>query len=131
MRLKDYESWFLLKPILNARTTQPPVNVRDIWWCSIGVNIGEEMDGKSTKASRPVLVFRKLTRNSFFGMPLTSKNKAGSWYVPITIHGAVSRVILSQLRIFDTRRLTTRLAQLDEKDFNEVKRRLLDFLKDP
>lgn len=127
---KDYSQWFLLKPKLNIRTSQPPVKVRDIWWCSVGINIGEEMDGKSGKASRPVLVYRKLTRSSFMGIPLTSKPKEGSWYVRITIHGKENRVILSQMRIFDTRRVSTRLAQLDEKDFREVKRRLIDFLSD-
>ena len=126
---KDFTTWFSLKPKLHTRTSQPPVNVRDIWWCSIGTNVGEEMDGKSAKASRPVLVYRKLTRSSFIGLPLTSKPKEGTWYVPVTIHGTISRVIMSQIRIFDTRRMTTRLAQLDQNDFNEVKRRHLAFLQ--
>ena len=129
MNVKNYNQWFRLKPVLNVRISQPPVKVRDIWWCSIGINVGEELDGKSDKASRPVLVYRKLTHSSFIGIPLTSKLKEGSWYVTITIHGKENRVILSQIRIFDTRRVTTRLAQLDEKDFNEVKRRLVEFLQ--
>lgn len=85
------------------------------------------MDGKSNKASRPVLVFRKLSRFTFVGLPLTSKNKTGTWFVPITIHSTTSQVILSQVRVFDVRRLTTKIAQLDTNDFEEVRRRFIKF----
>ena len=127
MKLKDYESWFVLKPKLHSADPSRHVNARDIWWCSIGINIGHEMDGKSGKASRPVLVLRKLSAYTFVGLPLTSKEKMGSWYVPITIHRKVSRVILSQVRVFDVRRLTTKIAQLDTKDFKEVRKRFIEF----
>lgn len=127
MSLKDFIPWFTLKPKLDADEPNRFVKVRDIWWCSIGTNVGHEMDGKSSKLSRPVLVLRKTSRLTFIGLPLTSKSKEGSWYVPITIHGVVSRVILSQVRVFDVRRLTTKIAQLDQKDFGEVKKRFVTF----
>lgn len=127
MSHKDYASWFRLKPKLHNAEPSRHVNARDIWWCSIGINIGHEMDGKSGKASRPVLALRKLSAYTFVGLPLTSKKKMGSWYVPITIHQNVSRVILSQVRVFDVRRHTTKIAQLDTKDFDEVKRRFIEF----
>jgi hypothetical protein len=46
---KDFTTWFSLKPKLHTRTSQPPVNVRDIWWCSIGTNVGEEINANLRK----------------------------------------------------------------------------------
>lgn len=99
----------------------------DIWWCSLGMNLGEEMYGKGSNFRRPVLVFRKLTSNSFLGLPVTRQQKEGSWYVEITVHGNKRWVMLNQARILDKKRLTSRIVALDTKDFQEVKDRFVAF----
>ena len=93
----------------------------------MGMNLGEEIFGKGLKFTRPVLVFRKFTSNSFLGLPLTTKGKEGSWYVDITIHGKKNWVILNQARILDKKRLTNRIAALDDYDLRKVKGRFLEF----
>ena len=55
----------------------------EIWWCSIGLNVGDEVFGKGPQFTRPVLIFKKFTGSSFLGIPLTSKVKSGSWYIPV------------------------------------------------
>lgn len=58
--MKDFDSWFVLKPKLDAKESKPPlVSERDIWWLSIGENVGSEIDGKSELHSRPAIVFKK------------------------------------------------------------------------
>ncbi len=91
------------------------------------MNVGEEMYGKGATFTRPVLVFRKFTSNSFLGLPLTQQGKQGSWYVEITIHGKNNWVILNQARIFDKKRFSTKIGTLDDKDFEVVKERFLKF----
>ena len=49
------------------------------------MNVGEEVIGKGNKFTRPILIFRKFTSNSFLGLPLTKQEKKGTWYVEITI----------------------------------------------
>ena len=39
----------------------PTIKERDIWWCSIGVNIGDEIDGKNELFHRPVLILKKFS----------------------------------------------------------------------
>jgi mRNA interferase MazF len=119
--------WCCLKVILAFKRSPVVFKQGDIWWCSLGMNIGEEVYGKGARYTRPVLIFKKLTTNSFIGLPLTSQSKQGTWYVQVNIHDKISQVMLNQTRILDKRRLISRLGTLDDNDFKRVKERFLDF----
>ena len=119
--------WCKLKVRLFNKESKVVFKQGDIWWCSLGMNLGEEMFGKGEKFTRPVLVFRKFTSNSFLGLPLTKQEKQGSWYVEITVHGEKNWVMLNQARILDKKRLTNRVAALDTNDYQKVKERFLEF----
>ncbi|MEI8223497.1 MAG: type II toxin-antitoxin system PemK/MazF family toxin [bacterium] len=126
---KKFKTWFLLKEKLHAIHAKPPYfNESDIWWCSMGENIGVEVNGKSELFSRPVLVLRKLSRESFLGIPLTSQEKKGTWYVPITQGKSVSYALLNQVRLLSTKRLSSKMGSLDEIDFNKVKSGFIDLI---
>ena len=130
--ISDYltllKEWCKLKFSLWEKESKAVFKQGDMWWCSLGMNLGEEMFGKGEKFTRPVLVFRKFTSNSFLGLPLTRQEKIGSWYVEITIHGKKNWVMLNQARILDKKRLTNRIGALDTKDFKKVRERFLAFL---
>ena len=91
------------------------------------MNLGEEIFGKGEKFTRPVLIFKKFTHNSFMGLPLTSKQKEGTWYVEIHHAGKKNWVILNQARILDKKRLTNRIGTLDDEDYKLIKERFLKF----
>lgn len=122
-------AWIKIKTSVSERQGRPTINEREIWWCRVGENVGEETNGKSSAFSRPVLVLKKLTRYSFVGLPTSTVQKSGSWYVPIDLSGKKSNVMIHQVRIFDAKRLTTMIGRLDQKDFLEVKRRFFEFFK--
>jgi mRNA interferase MazF len=94
----------------------------EIWWCSLGLNLGEETYGKGEKFTRPVLIFKKLTSNSFVAFPLTTKEKTGSWYAKIETQGIKRWVMLNQIRILDKKRLTNRIGALSGADVQEVRK---------
>lgn len=120
--LEYFKNWFKVKISLWEKDSQKIVfKEGDIWWCSIGMNIGEEIFGKSEKFTRPVLIYKKFTSSSFLGLPLTSRDKKGSWYVEISLHEKISRVMLNQARIFDKKRLTNKIGSLDDTDMRKVK----------
>ena|SRR3989344_2724256 len=125
--INQLQDWCRLKLELFTKRNKIVFKQGDIWWCSLGINLGEEMIGKGPKFTRPVLVFRKFTSNSFLGLPLTKQEKHGTWYVEITIHGEKNWVMLNQARVLDKKRLTTRIVDLDEKDFRKVRERFLEF----
>jgi mRNA interferase MazF len=93
----------------------------EIWWCSIGMNVGIEVFGKGSRFTRPVLIFKKLDSDSFLGIPLTSQPKEGDWYSPIRYDGAESMALLAQARVFDSCRLTKRIGTLDSPNFQAIK----------
>jgi mRNA-degrading endonuclease toxin of MazEF toxin-antitoxin module len=119
---KNFLNWISLKEKLHKSNHKPPYfKEREIWWCSIGENIGNEINGKDVLFTRPVLIIRKLDKYSFLGLPLTSNlKKVGTWYTSITHGDNTSNVVLSQIRNFDYRRLDKIMATLDENDFDKV-----------
>ena len=88
--------------------------------CALGENIGTETNGKNELFSRPVLIYKKLSRNTFVGLAMTSKDKSGSWYIPITLHKKETKVVLSQIRVMDEKRLYNLMGELDDTDWQKV-----------
>jgi mRNA interferase MazF len=125
---KNFDSWNILKQKLNKHEKLPTYKEREIWWCSIGVNVGHEEDGKSEIFSRPVLVLRKFNSHIFIGIPLTSVNKDNKYYFPITFKDKSSCLMLSQLRVFESKRLTRMKGKLSDKQFSNVRKVMSDII---
>ena len=76
--LKNFLEWFQLKPKLDNRNHKTPfVSQGQIWWCHLGENIGTEISGKSSQLTRPVIIFKKLSRHTFFGHSNFYQNQNG------------------------------------------------------
>ena len=97
---------------------------RDVWWVSIGHNVGFEENGKGLSFARPVLIIKGFSPEIFWGIPLTSQSKTGKYYYTFTIQGYTnpSVALLSQLRVFDTKRVTTKLGMIEQVDFDRIKK---------
>lgn len=78
--MKDYKNWHNLKIDIENNGQEKKFRDREIWWCSLGENIGFEEDGKHDNFERPVLVLRKFNSGMFFGLPLTSKKKENMFH---------------------------------------------------
>jgi mRNA-degrading endonuclease toxin of MazEF toxin-antitoxin module len=120
--MKQFLAWFGLKQQLHEINTPPPlVSERDIWWGSIGENVGSEINGKSRLFSRPVIVFKKLSHTFYFVIPTTTQAKEGTWFVPFRQQGKDMIACLHQARAIDYRRLSTKLGTLDDEDYLRIK----------
>jgi mRNA interferase MazF len=120
--MKRFFEWFGLKQRLHYIEHAPPlVSERDIWWASIGENVGSEINGKSALFSRPVIVLKKLSHGFYFVIPTTTQVREGSWYVPFRQQGKDMLACLHQARAIDFRRLSSRLGKIDGDDFERVK----------
>jgi len=127
--IKALEEWLKLKIILWTKSNKVIFKQGEIWWCSLGMNLGEEIFGKGVKFTRPILIFKKFTSNSFLALPLTTQKRIGSWYIEVTIHGNNNYIMLNQARILDKKRLTNRIATLDDSDLKSVKDGFLNFYR--
>jgi mRNA-degrading endonuclease toxin of MazEF toxin-antitoxin module len=94
----------------------------EIWWCHVGFNIGVEVFGKGDNFARPVLIFKKLNSHSFLGIPLTSQQKEGSWYIPIRCDDTEGKAILSQVKILDRSRLMQRIEAIPRSEFIRIQK---------
>lgn len=113
--------WVKINILLTTTSKVVYFKEREFWWCSIGLNIGEEEFGKGSTFQRPVLIFKKFTANSFLGIPLTSSQREGSWYVSSEVMGRKGSIMLNQARVFDKMRLKRRIGEMTTADFEIVK----------
>ncbi len=120
--MKNFIQWFALKPKLDSSIHRAPfVSEGDIWWASIGENVGSEIGGKSELLSRPVIIYKKLAHGFYFVIPTSTKEKNGSWYTTFTHKEKVTVACLHQARSIDYRRLSTKLGTLSSEDLDTVK----------
>ena len=74
------------------------VKAGEVWWATLGYNIGVEVNGKKDNFSRPVIVLRVYSKEMVLILPLTSKDKSNSehFYKLGEIGGKTAFVSLSQ-----------------------------------
>jgi len=117
---KDFDRWNERKKKLQANEAERFFHEREIWWCSLGVNIGYEQDGTNELFERPVLVVKKFNRDILWILSLTRTVKENRYYVPISVGDEGSAVILSQMRLVSAKRLQRRMAKLPKGQFKKV-----------
>ncbi len=117
---KDFDGWNNRKKNLHSRENYPRFNTGDVRWCSIGVNVGNEQDGKNRPANRPVLIIRKFNHNLFYGVPLTTQNKNNPFYFQFEFEGRRVSAMTSQMRALDARRLGRRLGTVGNETLEEI-----------
>jgi mRNA interferase MazF len=128
--LKDFIHWIQYKILLQDSPKNIVFKEKQIWWCSLGVNIGVETDGKNDKFNRPVLVFKKFNHSQFWGIPLTSQIKEeNSLYYKINLKGKVNYLCLSQMRVMDSKRLNNLISEMDKSIFIRVKAKIIEIIQ--
>lgn len=118
---KNYLVWHVLKAKINQKLPLGNYHEREIWWCSLGANIGFEEDGKNQLFERPVLILKKFNQEIFVGVPLTTTRKNNKYYYLLEAGGLEGSIILSQLRTLSSRRLQRKLGRIGKKKFADIK----------
>lgn len=128
---KRFKDWMLVKEGIHEQNPVLSFREQEIWWCSVGCNVGWEEDGKHHDFSRPILIIRKFTKELFWGVPLTSKLKSGHFYHQFTLEvsGIKNSAILSQVRTLDARRLIRKVGNIKEDDFDIVREKIVALIK--
>lgn len=124
--VEDFNNWNIQKQALDEslRTSAIYFKEGDIWWVSLGRNIGTESYGKGEKFKRPVLMIKKLSSGLCIAVPLTTKKKIGSWFVEISIHEEKRWVLLQHIRSIDKKRFWVKIAEVNPVDLLRVKEKL-------
>jgi len=120
---KDFDKWNEEKKKIHHNGAGRFYHEREIWWCSLGVNIGSEHDGGGLTFQRSVLVVKGLSAHTYIIIPLTTSKSKHSMRISLgNIDGEESAVVISQLRVVDTRRFTERLSILNKIIFEDIRK---------
>ncbi len=118
--LKDFTKWLGLKEKLNAMPGTAFAHPREIWWCSLGVNVGVETDGKNENFERPVIIMRVYNTHSMIVLPLTRKEKDDDFHHMVDTTRNVSWAKLTQTRVISNKRLLRKVDTLDKDSFKKL-----------
>jgi mRNA interferase MazF len=126
---KDFTEWHSFESRIQSRKSTIYFNEGEIWFCSIGLNIGFEQDGKGEGFWRPVLIVKKYNQEFFTGIPLTTKDKRGKHYFDLDMStGFKGKLILSQIRSFSSKRLANMIGLLNQDAFLATKKAASEYI---
>jgi len=126
--MEEYDNWSKLKKSLSVKQSKVFFHEREIWYCSLGKNIGYEEDGKNELFERPVLIIRKFNNDIFLAIPSTSSKKDNDYYHQYELNNETYASILSQIRLLDRRRLSRKIGMIKEVDFKEIIKKIHNLL---
>ena len=117
----QYNNWNEIKIAIEYENIIVGFKERDIFYMSMGKNIGFEQDGKGENFVRPVVIIKGFNKNMFFGIPLSTKMKEGKFYYKFQFQKKDELVeniaLLSQMRLFSTKRLLNKIGVISKEDF--------------
>jgi mRNA interferase MazF len=121
--IKRFQEWVGLKSRLHGLAFEniPLFKEGQIWWCSIGDNVGSEINGKDGHFVRPVLILKKFDAELFFGLPLSTQIKKGTWQTPIVFKDKEQAILLHQGRTLNSKRLQHLMGNIRMNDLEKVK----------
>ncbi|ERJ27285.1 toxin-antitoxin protein, putative [Campylobacter concisus UNSWCS] len=131
--MDKFDKWNEVKKELEQKTGTGVAN-GEVYWLSVGQNLGSETYGKGADFKRPVLVLNKVYIknyiNAFIGVPLSSKasQKSGCLYHKFTDKQGIKQVaLLAQIRLFDTKRVISNAnISVLKADFEKIKIKVKD-----
>jgi mRNA interferase MazF len=127
---KDFDKWNEIKKKTDAKIIKPNCKKGEIWWCVIGKNIGVEQGCKSGLFNRPVLVIRVFNSKMFWGIPITSsdekskKENSKYYYNLQSVRKIKGFASLSQMRLFDNKRLIRKITKIEREIIEDIKYRI-------
>ena len=125
---KNFDKWNEIKKNINTKPDNFGVHEREIWWVSLGVNIGVEINGKHKSFERPVLVLRKFNRQMVWILPTTSQCGDKRFYERYVFNNREYFVVLTQPRTVSTKRFIRKIGMMPKSDFERIKQLVVNFL---
>lgn len=126
---KDFDRWNENKKRIDADVNGAHCHEREIWWCSIGVNVGSEQHSQADDFSRPVVIVRRFTRDIFWGIPLTTKTKKLPFRIQLELGGIANDALILQMRVYDRKRLVRQIGVVPRDVFAMLIAAIVDAIK--
>lgn len=129
--LKRFIGWIYEKIIIDTtERNNLVISEGQVYWCSLGENIGFEQNGKGKYFQRPVLIFKKFNNNMFWAIPMSTKIKeSNTYYIKILLKNVEQSAMISQLRVLDSKRLYQYIGYVSKADFIKIRDSVIKLIK--
>lgn len=129
--IQQFNEWSKLKIALHLNSNDRSIyfKERQIWWASIGQNVGVEANGKNKKFERPVIILKKFNPTACLVVTLSTKEKTGFYYFELS-QGTSQRsfVNLSQIKLMSSKRLIRKIGEVSQKDMVKIKYKIKAYI---
>ncbi|MDA8611239.1 type II toxin-antitoxin system PemK/MazF family toxin [Candidatus Pacebacteria bacterium] len=121
--MRDFDSWNTQKKLIHQNNKNKLYHPRDVWWCSLGNNIGFEQNGSGKEYDRPVLILKGFNKEVCLIVPLTTSSKKNKYMISAgEIEEKPAQAIISQIKLIDTKRLVEKICFLKLSKFNKIRK---------
>ncbi len=118
---KDFIGWNALKENIDNSNRPTYFHQREIWWCSLGINVGVEIDGKHENYERPVVIMKVYNTQSLIILPLTSQVKNDVYHHRVINRNKVVWAKLTQSRVISSKRLLRKIDKVPLPEFQKLR----------
>jgi mRNA interferase MazF len=120
-----FDNWNIVKQKSHFHQKIIGIKERDIVFVRMGQNVGYEQDGKGDEFLRPVVIMKKFNKNMFLALPLTTKKKENIYHYEFSYtnkskNNITNSAILSQVKMFDTKRVKYKSGVIKIDDFKTM-----------
>ncbi|PHS56962.1 MAG: transcription elongation factor GreAB [Sulfurimonas sp.] len=127
--MERYDEWNEIKKHTQKKEFTFTIKSREIYWVKIGQNIGSEEYGKDKDFTRPVIIIRKLTKDLFIGIPLTTTPKDNDYFHKFIYNNRTrgqieNSAMILQLRTFSIKRVLNKIGKTNQEDFEQIVKKM-------
>ena len=127
MYTKDFDSWNPVKKGINEKEKSHKVRAGEMRWCSLGVNVGSEIDGKGNTFTRPVIIISIAGPDLAFVVPCSTKLHERAGYIQIQLKNKKVSACVHQVKIVSTKRIYDRIQRISKNQIKDLKDHIKKF----
>lgn len=127
MYFKDFDQWNVVKKRLNQENRKVYIRAGEIRWVSFGINIGSEIDGKGVSFTRPALIVHVIGSHLALAIPMSTRMKDITGYIPFEWKGVTSALCIHQIKIVSQKRILSRRGKVSEQRLKKIKSAVTKF----
>lgn len=123
-----YDQWNEIKKFINKNSNNVFFKERDIFYLKMWKNVWYEQNWKWEHFVRPVIILKKFNNYLFWAIPLTTQVKNWKYYHNFEFNWITQTAILSQIKLFDSKRLMEKKWMLWKIEFLQIKEKVKGLL---
>lgn len=120
-----FDVWNQKKKLIHSQHKAIYFREREVWWCSLGINIGSEQNGKNAMFERPIIIIKRFSTDLIWIIPLTTSSKKNLFNVEIFGLGIKQSAVISHFKSISPKRLLRKVATLSDDEYEKVLRAII------